>query len=246
MSNIFASYECLRTWGKRLVEGMKIFGQIIAIQPLALIVSLPSQLFGHVPITHISSQLTKQLEVMDEDNEEPIEQDDDEARPRRPPELFEIFRVGQYVRAVVTAVRPAGTSARDVIGLRRKMDETERACQRVELSLVPEQVNMGVSKDDLKKGFVRLSVSGVIVISTNLLTLRYFRLQFNLSKIMDTSLISVCLRLPALCPSRTLIMKPIRTSYQRATLLLVVSPRYLKMGERATCPWTQSCYLRPL
>ncbi|KAF8578416.1 U3 snoRNP-associated protein Rrp5 [Ramaria rubella] len=139
---------------KRLIEGMKIFGQIIAIQPLALIVSLPCQLVGHVPITHVSTQLTKQLEALDEEDEEFLEQDDDETRPRRAPELFEIFRVGQYVRAVVTAIRPAGTTSRDIIGLRRKMDEIERACQRVELSLIPERVNIGVSKEDLSTDFI--------------------------------------------------------------------------------------------
>lgn len=133
---------------------MKIFGQIIAIQPLALIVSLPCQLLGHVPITHVSTQLTQQLEAMEDDDNVPMDEND-ESHSREAPELFDIFRVGQYVRAVVTAVRPAGTTARDVIGLGRKMDETERACQRVELSLIPEQVNTGVSKADLMTGFVR-------------------------------------------------------------------------------------------
>ena len=225
---------------------MKIFCQIIAIQPLALIVSLPCQLVGHVPITHISSQLTKQLEAMDDDDDESIEKDDDEVRARRPPELFEIFRVGQYVRAVVTAVRPTGITARDVIGFRRKMDETERACQRVELSLIPEQVNMGVSKEDLTKGFVRLPVSDVLVILTNLLTLRYFRLQFNLWKTMDTSLMSVCIRLLAFCPSKTWRKVSIRIIFKSDTLLLFVSSKYRKMGGRATCPSTQSSYIRPL
>ncbi|KAE9388873.1 hypothetical protein BT96DRAFT_1003781 [Gymnopus androsaceus JB14] len=41
---------------KRMSIGMKIFSQIVSIQPLALVVSLPNQLFGHVPITNISSQ----------------------------------------------------------------------------------------------------------------------------------------------------------------------------------------------
>ncbi|KIJ46379.1 hypothetical protein M422DRAFT_66742 [Sphaerobolus stellatus SS14] len=139
---------------KRITEGMKILCQIIAIQPLALIVSLPSQLFGHIPITHISTQLTKQLESMDEENDADMDVDDEELASRRPPELFEIFRVGQYVHAVVTNVNPSGVSARDVVGLRRKLDEAERACQRVELSVVPEKVNVGVSKADLTAGFV--------------------------------------------------------------------------------------------
>ena len=175
---------------QRLVDppGMEVFCHIIAIHPSALIVSLPCQLFGLVPVTHISNPLTQALE--DED-EALLEQADDEERSQRPPDLFELFRVGQYVRAVVTAVRLTGTTARDAIYFRRRLDETDRACQRVELSLVPEQVNMGVSKEDLTKGFVRLPVSVVIVITTNLLTIRYLRPQFSLLKTMAISLILV-------------------------------------------------------
>ena len=41
---------------------MKILGQVVSIQPLALILSLPNQLYGHVPITNISPQYTRMLE----------------------------------------------------------------------------------------------------------------------------------------------------------------------------------------
>lgn len=135
---------------------MKIFGKIIAIQPLALLVSLPCQLVGHIPITNISSQLTHQLEKLDEEEDVVMAEDeeDEDVEPNRPLELFEIFKVGQYVRTVVTAVRFAGASAEAIVGSRRRLDETERASQRIELSLVPEQVNSGVSKDDLVPGFV--------------------------------------------------------------------------------------------
>lgn len=199
------------------MEGMKILCQVIAIHPLALIVSLPCQLFGHIPVTHISNPLTKALEALDDEDEALMEQADDEEHSRRPPELFEIFRVGQYVRAVVTAVRPAGTTARDVIGFRRRLDETERASQRVELSLIPEQVNMGVSKEDLTKGFVRLPVSFVIAITTNLLTIRYFRLQSSLLKTMAISLILVCLRSLGFCLSKTRRKKHTLIGYQLVT-----------------------------
>ena len=119
--------------------------------------SLPSQLFGHIPVTNISTQLTKQLESLDKENEETMEVDNEESGSKRPPELFEIFHVGQYLRAVVTSVRPSGATAREVVGIRRKLDEVERACQRVELSVIPERVNSGVSKEDLSTGFVRIS-----------------------------------------------------------------------------------------
>jgi rRNA biogenesis protein RRP5 len=135
--------------------GMKILGQVVSIQPLALVISLPNQLLGHVPITHISSQLTNLLEAMEDG--EGSDQDDEsgmESRIPELPELTEIFRPGQYVRAMVTAVHAPGSTNVDGIG--RARDETAKASRRVELSLVPEKVNNGVQKCDLQPGFVRI------------------------------------------------------------------------------------------
>ncbi|KAJ3882712.1 hypothetical protein F5051DRAFT_393458 [Lentinula edodes] len=141
---------------KRMSVGMKIFGQIIAIQPLALIVSLPNQLLGHVPITNISSQLTTLLERMDvdedEDAKESESEDEEEAESRsKVPELSDFFHNGQYVRATVTTLHLPGST--DVTGLGKSRDETIRASRRVELSLTPERVNAGVQKSDLKAGY---------------------------------------------------------------------------------------------
>jgi rRNA biogenesis protein RRP5 len=134
-----------------MTVGMKIFGQVISVQPLALIVSLPNQLLGHVPITQISTHLTRILEAMEEDEELSEAEPDDEQK--RVPDLFEIFNPGQYVRAVVTAVHAAGST--NVTGIGRTRDETVKASRRVELSLSPDKVNDGVRKGDLRQGFVR-------------------------------------------------------------------------------------------
>ncbi|KAL1677463.1 hypothetical protein EV122DRAFT_214020 [Schizophyllum commune] len=132
---------------KRMTPGQKILGQIISVQPLALIVSLPNQLLGHVPITNISTQLTAALEAMD------VDESDDEDAPAQTavPDLDDIFRPGQYVRAVVATVHAPGTT--DLSGIGRSRDEIVRASRRVELSLVPGKVNAGVQKGDLKEGF---------------------------------------------------------------------------------------------
>ncbi|KAK0208872.1 hypothetical protein DFS33DRAFT_480538 [Desarmillaria ectypa] len=134
---------------KRMNVGMKIFGQIMSIQPFALIVSLPNQLFGHVPITNVSSQLTSLLEKTENEDE-----DDEESNSEngvRVPSLFDIFREGQYVRAVVTALHAPGHT--DIVGIGRTRDDAVRASKRVELSLYPEKVNAGVKKTDLVPGF---------------------------------------------------------------------------------------------
>ena len=134
--------------------GMKIFGQIVNILPLVLIVSLPNQLYGHVPITNISSQFTELLEHLDARElcsvDEEIE--DEDSRPLHVPELTDIFNVGQYVRAVVSAVHTPGTT--DVSGVGKSRDENIKASKRVELSLIPERVNTNFQKSDLKRGSV--------------------------------------------------------------------------------------------
>ena len=140
---------------------MKVLGEIVSIHPLALIVSLPNQLFAHVPITEISSQLTSTLEALDEDDPMASSDDEDaeeESPKHRVPELSQIFRVGQYVRAVVSAVYAPGTT--DPTGLFRARDEIQKASRRVELSLLPSKVNEGVSKSDLRTGFVRIASYG--------------------------------------------------------------------------------------
>lgn len=133
---------------KRLTPGLKIMGQIVGILPLALLVSLPNQLLGHVPITNISAEYTARLESMEtSDNEDDEEKDASSLLP----ELGQIFKVGQYIRTVVSASNAPGTS--DPSGLSRSRDELARSCRRVELSLLPNRVNEGVQKGDLKAGF---------------------------------------------------------------------------------------------
>ncbi|KAI0027317.1 nucleic acid-binding protein [Vararia minispora EC-137] len=134
---------------KRVAVGQKIFAQVMAIQPLALIVSLPNQLAGHVPITQISPELTKSLETMDVDSENEDNEDEDQATSI--PDLHDLYQLGQYVRCIVTTVHIAGTTEGSIV--RRSKDDIERASWRVELSLSPELVNEGVSKADIRPGF---------------------------------------------------------------------------------------------
>lgn len=140
---------------QRVAVGMKILGQVVSVEPLALIVSLPNQLYGHVPITQISTQLTHALESIEDADMDSSDDEDSESSPSRVPDLLDIFHPGQYVRAIVTAVHAPG--ATDVAGLGRARDEVHKASRRVEMSLIPEKVNEGVAKTDLRAGFVRIT-----------------------------------------------------------------------------------------
>lgn len=177
---------------------MKLLGQVVAVEPLALIVSLPNQLFAHVPITQISAQLTHALENMEDADMESSDEDDDEPSPSRVPDLFEIFQPGQYVRGVVTAVHASG--ATDTTGLGRARDEVQKASRRVELSLVPDKVNEGIAKGDLKPGFVRIRCQNANSCHSH--SVRHFPVQSRAWKTMVTSSTWVSKTSQASSPSR--------------------------------------------
>ncbi|KAG8219657.1 hypothetical protein J3R82DRAFT_612 [Butyriboletus roseoflavus] len=135
---------------KRLIPGMKVLGQVMSIQPLAIVVSLPNQLLAHVPITQITSQLTERLESTNDVEDGELD-DDKSGSSTQVPDLTNLFYVGQYVRAVVISAHAPGTT--DVAGLGRVRDDAIKASRRVELSLFPEKVNTGVRKVDLRAGY---------------------------------------------------------------------------------------------
>lgn len=180
--------------------GMKIFGQITSIQPLALIISLPNQLFGHVPITNISSQLTTLLEHAEDEFDEAASSPEEESESQIP-ELSDSFRIGQYVRAVVAAVHASGST--DVTGISKSRDEVARASRRVELSLIPERVNAGVQKSDLKPGFVRTVSPPILDALCDIYSLhRHFLQQSKASKTTVMCLISASQMCLAFCHSK--------------------------------------------
>ena len=148
---------------------MKLLCQITQTTPLALIVSLPNQLMGHIPATSISSILTQRLEEMNnieddragessagEESGADSEKSASGSKPRRStPDLGDMFNVGQYLRVVVTQLRPHGASGAVPLGSFRD-DPSKKAARRVELSAIPEQVNAGVTSKDITEGFVSI------------------------------------------------------------------------------------------
>lgn len=143
---------------------MKLLCQIMTVLPLELIVSLPNQLLGHVPITQISSQLTARLEAADVDESETSDAgngEDEESQDKKGlPELSDLFEPGQFLRAVVVATKAAGTTGS--LASRHVRDEVQKNSRRVELSLVPTHVNSGLAKADLHAGMVSLFIGSCL------------------------------------------------------------------------------------
>lgn len=150
---------------KRLLPGTRLLATILAVHPLALVVSLPNQLLGHVPITHISQPLTARLhqaaDDSDDDDSESEQENEDEDEvmdggeakgSKGVPELRDLYQVGQWVSVSVVAVH----SAEKVRGRERGREggEYEQESRRVELSMDPRLVNEGVSPQDMSRGFV--------------------------------------------------------------------------------------------
>lgn len=158
---------------KRLIPGSRLLCSVLAIHPLAVVVSLPNQMLGHVPVTHISPQFTHRLQAAadataqaddeedDDDQSMDDASDDDEGNvngtlnkrsnndANKVPELRELFHVGQWLVASVVQVRSADVAK----GLpNREGGEYEKESRRVELSLAPHLVNAGVSVSDLDTG----------------------------------------------------------------------------------------------
>ncbi|KAI7959232.1 hypothetical protein MJO28_003023, partial [Puccinia striiformis f. sp. tritici] len=81
---------------KRLIPEVKLAGMIIQILPHALIVALPRQLIGHVPIPEISSYYTQRLSGhLKEDKDGDGEQTGNSIKG-----LDEMFSVGQWIQCL--------------------------------------------------------------------------------------------------------------------------------------------------
>ncbi|CAG8732897.1 1857_t:CDS:2, partial [Acaulospora morrowiae] len=121
-----------------LTVGAFIFGQIIKINSLDIIVSLPNQMKGIVKVTHLSDQISQRISEIaslgEDDNENSLLN------------LSRLFNVGQWVRCMVT-------------GLIRRDDASNGALKHnqhniIELSLMPKDVNRDIGPADISKGFI--------------------------------------------------------------------------------------------
>ncbi|KAL2135462.1 hypothetical protein VTI74DRAFT_8448 [Chaetomium olivicolor] len=128
---------------KRLVKGSLVLGTVSAINPLDLVIALPNNLIGHVPITAISESLTQKLQASAEkDGEDSEDEDTDDV------DLKSMFHIGQYVRVYVTSTMDESTPGK-----------TKR---HIGLSLEPAHANTGMSEQDIvENATVMASITSV-------------------------------------------------------------------------------------
>lgn len=135
---------------KRIVRGSLILGQISQINEHDVAVALPNNLTGYVPITSISNELTKRVELAAASDE--LQQD---LSGQDEPEMVGIdlkktFRLGQYVRAYVVSTSSESTAV------------DTKSKRRIELALNPEQSNNVLSSHALVENvFLMASVVSI-------------------------------------------------------------------------------------
>lgn len=109
--------------------GTIVLGQVTDITHQDVVLALPNNLVGYVPLTAVSDKLNERLEKLLKDDEDGKE-DGSDNEDFEDVELKEMFFVGQYLRACITSTT----------------DDTARARKRLELSIDPKLVNKGLSK----------------------------------------------------------------------------------------------------
>ncbi|GAA97773.1 uncharacterized protein L969DRAFT_42922 [Mixia osmundae IAM 14324] len=135
---------------KRCTPGTKLLCLVVSVHALELIVSLPNELSGHIPLVNISSGLTAQLASghPDDESESTDEQDEDDS-----PDLTQMYEPGQYLIASVVACRSSDV-ARNTLDPSRRGDEAYRTSRRLELSLDPKPINDDLARSDLTDGLL--------------------------------------------------------------------------------------------
>ena len=81
--------------------GTIILGQVTDISHQDIVLALPNNLVGYVPLTAVSDKLNERLEKLLKEEEADKEGSDDDSF--EDVELKEMFSVGQYLRACITS-----------------------------------------------------------------------------------------------------------------------------------------------
>ncbi|KAJ2853917.1 rRNA biogenesis protein rrp5, partial [Coemansia asiatica] len=134
---------------KRITKGALVLGCISAIQDLQLRVSLPNSLTGVVPITSISPELTALVEKAaqeQEDSDDEHAMDVDVEQKDDPLDLKSRFYIGQFVKCAVVELGESDESSNQ--GIKSGSSNSHR----IELTLMPEEINNRIDPDDLCQG----------------------------------------------------------------------------------------------
>ncbi|KXT12584.1 hypothetical protein AC579_2102 [Pseudocercospora musae] len=121
---------------KNLAIGSTVLGRITAITDRDIALALPNNMTGYAKITSISPKVNSKLEQMMLADEEDDEEQGDV-------DLKELFHVGQWLRALVTATATDPEEGKD------KEKAKSKPKKHIELSIEPAATNGGLSADSV-------------------------------------------------------------------------------------------------
>jgi rRNA biogenesis protein RRP5 len=131
---------------KQLTVGSLVLGRVSRINFRDLTIALPNNLTGTVPLTSISTALTKNIEALLA--KEPTERDEVEEEENL--DLHEYFSIGQWLRVCVSALGEEGATAKG------------HGKKNIELSLESQSTNVGLELSNVVAGCtIQCSVTSV-------------------------------------------------------------------------------------
>ncbi|KAJ9637806.1 rRNA biogenesis protein rrp5 [Coniosporium tulheliwenetii] len=134
---------------KRIVPGTMVLGQVTQVTSRDVVLALPNNLTGFIPLTAVSDQLTQRIEKLLQEDEGDAEAD--EAQEDEDIVLSKFFSVGQYLRAYITSTTEESASK-----------GPSRSKRHIELSINPRQANSGLTKTDVViNSMIQASVASV-------------------------------------------------------------------------------------
>ncbi|KAJ2614175.1 rRNA biogenesis protein rrp5 [Coemansia sp. RSA 1365] len=132
---------------KKLTKGALVFGTVSAIYELELRVSLPNGLVGFVPITSVSPELTTLVEKAAEAAEDSDSMEVDKDGDCTEDDALDLslrFFIGQFVKCVVV----------DIVNGKSGTAGKKGKASRVELTLMPAEINSRIDRDDICEGLI--------------------------------------------------------------------------------------------
>lgn len=223
---------------KNLIPGTKILGEITRINKLDITIAIGDNLFGHLPITNISKQLTSAVEKYAEEEEQSEEEEEDVAYDNDDedkeivtgtiktkvqaefPNIQTMFKVGQWINTQV-------------------VENTSKQQKRIELTIDPVVINKDLETDDLTSGnLVQGSVASKedhgIILDIGKSQITGFLSNKDLTDCdIDTDTIQVgqvFLSSIASKSSRALTLKPLKKTSKNSTVSTITSVDAIQSG----------------
>ncbi|KAI9678540.1 MAG: rRNA biogenesis protein rrp5 [Caeruleum heppii] len=122
----------------RLVPGSMVLGQISQIHAHDIALALPNNLTGYIPLTAISDELSNKVETVLNRADDMSDQEHGASKEDEDIELDALFRVGQFLRARVSATTDAASGV-----------ASARPRKHIQLSVNPKDTNSGLTPSDL-------------------------------------------------------------------------------------------------